>query len=231
MPDRISKDLVRGVVSVGVLGKIGPVADYSPERQTALQQMIAKVRGKQAVSNSTESAKSIKRADNRKLYRELWVKLINFYAVALVTAPESAQAALKNIDTSLDFSDDNCLVRAQQTLGALTHIPEDYSASGMTKAALEAAITAAFADDAEEQSLISADAIADGELKVADQELHAELVDLLKILQANIPDGDPRREAVDNIPRAAAAAAATATTPTTPTTPSLPTDLPGGTSG
>jgi hypothetical protein len=235
MPDRIAKDLGRGVASVAVLGQVGPLADYPAAKVTALQAMIAGVRAKQAVSNSTESAKTIKRAQNRKLYRDVWVDLIGWYAVATVTAPENARDSLKDIDTSLDFSEANCLLRAQQTLGALENFPDDYVAADLTKAQLATLINEALASDAEEQALISADSIADGELKTADEELHQELVDVLKILQAVIPKGDPRREAVDNIPRAAATTTTTPSTPggtvTTTGAPSLPTDLgsrPGG---
>lgn len=238
MPDRITKDLARGVVSYAVLEQVGDFPDYPAEKRTAYQQLIATVRTKQTTANDTEVAKSRKHAENKKLYRELWVKLINWYAVAAALGPDSVKQMLHNIEVGDRFSHDACLKRADQTLAVLKQCPEAYVAGGLTIEALTADILEAQAAEAEEQSLILIDEAADQALKDADKTLHQENSVVLTVLQANFPVGSPERALVDRIPtQSAAAAAATTDVPSVPggTTstgaPHLPTDLPGGTGG
>ncbi|NCO41741.1 MAG: hypothetical protein GW911_30230 [Armatimonadetes bacterium] len=200
MPDRFSLHLERAAVTQAAIAEVGPVADLPAERVTAHDAMIDDVRAKQAAADAAHTLYIVKEAQNEALWRELWLKLRAWYAVAKVTGPAEARAGLSGIDTSLGFKPANVRKRAEQTRAALVGFPAEYTAAGLTAADLGSTITEMLAAEEAEDALRATWRNEDATLKAADTVLDKENKALYQVLRVSFLEGTPEWNVIQGIP-------------------------------
>jgi hypothetical protein len=176
------------MVTIAVVDRVPRPPDLTEARMAAYQALIDAVDAKERQAASTETAAAIKAAQAFEGWRAIWRTLTAWLAVAKVSAPATLLAALKKVETGRSFSPARARSRAEDILAILTHVPEDFTANGLTKVELEASITAQLALDADAAAAEVAAQAALEELKEADKALDRENKSVFAILAANFPD-------------------------------------------
>ncbi|PIU63366.1 MAG: hypothetical protein COS85_16230 [Armatimonadetes bacterium CG07_land_8_20_14_0_80_59_28] len=196
-----AEHLERFQLSDATIVEVGGTPNLPPDVITAYRALGAGLTASERSCGASEAAYMSKSVNNDIAGRALWRDLSSWYLIASVSAPEdNSRAALKMIDTSTGYSALNLRIRADQTLGALTEFPDDFSVNGKTTIQWEAAINAYFASEAEERGLEAGLTAARESLKKADRALDKENKRIYKILKASFPKGSREYEIITRIP-------------------------------
>lgn len=198
----------RGRVTLAGLRKLGPNESIPLAAITAYEDQNEAIETVEAARDDAETGWKVVAATVDRQGRDFWRKLIKWYAVARATAPDNLQQALDAIDTGGGYSPARVEKRAKQTRSALSQLPDDFTAAGMTKAALLADIAALLDGFAAVEDLHAAFRTGQANLETADEALDKENKRLYAILAAlhDVP-GTAEYEVVHGIPTEEAAAA------------------------
>lgn len=135
----------RAGVTHAVLESLPRIPDISPEEVQAHAALITLEHQKSVECAAAQSEVSVHAATAEEGWRALHQALKSWYAVAKVTAPDSARAALATVRTGGSYSPGRTRTRAEQVLAALTQFPEGFAAAGVTRISLQAALDAQLA--------------------------------------------------------------------------------------
>jgi hypothetical protein len=129
-----------------VLKKLGPSSDISQAVIDAYQALYDSQETLEIARDDAETdTRTIEVRLDRK-GRDLWRKLVKWYGVARETVSEDKQYLLDRIRTGDSYTLPRLENRARQTGGALAGLPDGFTAADVTKAELQADITAILND-------------------------------------------------------------------------------------
>lgn len=200
MAERMAQHVYRAECTQAALELLPDIPDIPDTVKAAHRTLIAAVDEKQVASDQASTACRIHEEETDQGWRSLWSKCVKWLAIAKVKATGNFRAGLDNISTDRGYSEWAARRRAQQILAALNECPEDFTAAGLTKTALQTEITTQLTRDTEQRRLETVAHDAKIALKEADHALDQENKRLYKILTATFDPDSREGQTVKTIP-------------------------------